>query len=79
LPWSRINCSFNKPPGNGLLYALFTLNPLAGPIDAFQNVTLRGLPPDTAAMLPGLLLTLVLLPFSYLYFKRAESYFADLI
>jgi len=62
-----------------LLYTLFTLNPLAGLIDAFQNVTLRGLPPDAGAMLPGLVLTLVLLPFSYLYFKRAESYFADVI
>ncbi len=62
-----------------LLYTVFTLNPLAGLIDAFQNVTLRGLPPDAGAMMPGLLLTLVLLPFSYLYFKRAESYFADVI
>lgn len=61
------------------LYTLFTLNPLAGLIDAFQNVTLRGLPPDAGAILPGLALTLALLPFSYLYFKRAESYFADVI
>lgn len=64
---------------SGTLYTLFTLNPLAGLIDAFQNVTLRGLPPDMGAMLPGMVLTLVLLPFSYLYFKRAESYFADVI
>jgi len=62
-----------------LLYTLFTLNPLAGLIDAFQNVTLRSLPPDAGAMMPGLVLTLVLLPLSYLYFKRAESYFADVI
>lgn len=62
-----------------LLYTIFTLNPLAGLIDAFQNVTLRGLPPDTGAMLPGIVLVLCLLPISYLYFKRAESYFADVI
>ncbi len=62
-----------------LIYTLFTLNPLAGLIDAFQNVTLRGLPPDTGAIMPGLILVLVLLPLSYLYFKRAESYFADVI
>ncbi len=62
-----------------LLYTLFTLNPLAGLIDAFQNVTLRGLPPDAGAIMPGLVLVLVLLPLSYLYFKRAESYFADVI
>ncbi|MCK9985534.1 MAG: lipopolysaccharide transport system permease protein [Azoarcus sp.] len=61
------------------LYLIFTLNPLAGLIDAFQNVTLRGLPPDAEAILPGLVLTLGLLPFSYLYFKRAEAYFADVI
>ena len=61
------------------LYTLYTLNPLAGIIDAFQNVVLRGLPPDFAAMAPGALLTAVLLPLSYLYFKRAESYFADVI
>lgn len=61
------------------LYTLYTLNPLAGIIDAFQNVVLRGLPPDLGAMAPGAILTAVLLPLSYLYFKRAESYFADVI
>ncbi|MDY0013842.1 MAG: ABC transporter permease [Rhodocyclaceae bacterium] len=64
---------------SNLIYTLFTLNPLAGLIDAFQNVTLRGLPPDAGAVLPGLIFTLALLPFSYLFFKRAESYFADVI
>lgn len=61
------------------LYTLFTLNPLAGLIESFQNITLRGAPPDLDAMLPGLMLTLVLLPLSYMYFKRAEAYFADII
>lgn len=61
------------------LYTLYTLNPLAGIIDAFQNVVLRGLAPDFAAMVPGATLLAVLLPLSYLYFKRAETYFADVI
>jgi lipopolysaccharide transport system permease protein len=61
------------------LYTLYTLNPLAGIIDAFQNVVLRGTPPDFMAMLPGAIMTAILLPLSYLYFKRAESYFADVI
>jgi lipopolysaccharide transport system permease protein len=61
------------------LYTLYTLNPLAGIIDAFQNVVLRGTPPDLAAMAPGAILVGLLLPLSYLYFKRAESYFADVI
>lgn len=61
------------------LYTLYTLNPLAGIIDAFQSVVLRNQPPDLVAMIPGAILTAVLLPLSYLYFKRAESYFADVI
>lgn len=64
---------------SGTIYTLFTLNPLAGQIDSFQNIMLRGTPPDFNAMLPGLLVTFALLPLSYLYFKRAEAYFADII
>ena len=62
-----------------LLYTLYTLNPLAGIIDAFQSVVLRNEAPDLGALLPGALLVAVLLPLSYLYFKRAEAYFADVI
>jgi lipopolysaccharide transport system permease protein len=61
------------------LYALYVLNPLAGIIDSFQRTLLKGLPPDWAVVWPSLLLTLVLLPLAYLYFKRAESYFADVV
>ena len=61
------------------LYTLYTLNPLAGIIDSFQRVLLKGLPPDFGAVYPGLILTLVILPFSYLFFKRAENWFADVI
>ena len=61
------------------LYTLYTLNPLAGIIDAFQHVMLKGIAPDLGAMIPGAILVAVLLPLSYLYFKRAESYFADVI
>jgi lipopolysaccharide transport system permease protein len=61
------------------LYTLYTLNPLAGIIDAFQSAVLRGAPPDVNAMIPGAIMVAALLPLSYLYFKRAESYFADVI
>ncbi|WP_404355949.1 ABC transporter permease [Methylotuvimicrobium sp. KM1] len=61
------------------LYTLYTLNPLAGIIDSFQRVMLKGLPPDFEPLLPGIILTFTLLPFSYLYFKRAENWFADVI
>ncbi|MBN1378517.1 MAG: ABC transporter permease [Gammaproteobacteria bacterium] len=61
------------------LYTLYTLNPLAGIIDSFQRVMLKGLPPDYEVLYPGAILTLAILPFSYLFFKRAESWFADVI
>ena len=61
------------------LYTLYTLNPLAGIIDSFQRVLLKGLPPDYNALYPGIILTLAILPFSYLFFKRAENWFADVI
>ena len=61
------------------LYTIYTINPLAGIIDGFQNVVLRGQAPDVSAMLPGLIAVLILLPLSYRFFKRAESWFADVI
>jgi len=62
-----------------VLYIMYTMNPLAGIIDSFQNVVLRGVPPDIHAILPGAILVAVALPISYLIFKRAEAYFADVI
>ena len=64
---------------SNVLYTLYTLNPMAGIIDSFQNVVLRSQPPDFQAMLPGMILVAIALPISYLFFKRAESYFADVI
>lgn len=64
---------------SSLVYLLYTLNPLAGLIDSFQRATLRGLPPDFDAIWPGFILTMLLLPLSYMYFKRAEAYFADVV
>lgn len=61
------------------LYTLYTLNPMAGIIDAFQQTILRGASPDIAALWPGMVLVAVLLPISYMIFKRAEAYFADVV
>ncbi len=61
------------------LYSLYTANPLAGIIDAFQRVLLQNAPPDVPTMLPGLVLTVIALPSSYLIFKQAEAWFADVI
>jgi lipopolysaccharide transport system permease protein len=64
---------------SNVFYTLYTLNPLAGIIDSFQRVMLKSLPPDFEALYPGLVLTLVILPISYVFFKRAENWFADVI
>jgi len=64
---------------SNVLYILYTLNPLAGIIDSFQNVVLRGLPPNFSALMPGAILVAIGLPTSYLFFKRAEAHFADVI
>ena len=61
------------------LYTLYTANPLAGLIDAFQRVMLKGEPPDLYGMLPGMLVVAAVLPLSYLVFRRAESWFADVV
>ncbi|MFN3919406.1 MAG: ABC transporter permease [Methylohalobius sp.] len=61
------------------LYTLYLCNPLAGIIDAFQRVLLKGLPPDWNTLIPGAIVIAVMLPLSYFFFKRAESWFADVI
>ncbi len=62
-----------------VLYRIYTLNPMAGIIDAFQRAVLFGQRPDLDVMWPGLLLIAVLLPLSYATLKRAEQYFADIV
>jgi len=66
-------------PWSNALFTLFTANPMAGIIDAFQNVLLRGQPPNLDVMLPGMIVVAALLPLAYLFFKRAEADFADVI
>ncbi|MEW6428522.1 MAG: ABC transporter permease [Thermodesulfobacteriota bacterium] len=61
------------------LYFLYTCNPLAGMIDAFQRTLLQQAPPAPASLLPGVLLTGVLLTIGYSAFKRFEPEFADVI
>jgi len=61
------------------LYLLYTCNPLAGLVDAFQKVLLQHTAPDPVALLPGVMLTGILLPAGYLIFKKFEPNFADVI
>ena len=62
-----------------LLYRIYTFNPMAGIIDAFQRTVLYGQAPDFDVMWPGLLLVAIALPVSYAVFKRAERDFADVV
>lgn len=62
-----------------ILYFVYTMNPLVGIINAFQNILLRDLPPDMSVIWPGALLVFVVLPLSYASFKRMEASFADVI
>ena len=61
------------------VYTLYMLNPMTGVIDGFQRALLKGQSPDWSTMAPGAILVALLLPLSYLFFKRAEAYFADVI
>jgi lipopolysaccharide transport system permease protein len=61
------------------IYTLYTVNPLVGIIDAFQKTMLYGEAPDFMTIWPGLILIIAAFPLSYTIFKRAESYFADVI
>lgn len=62
-----------------MLYTIYTTNPLVGIIDGFQRTLIGSSEPDFQALYPGLILTLSILPLSYWFFKRAESWFADVI
>lgn len=61
------------------IYTIYTVNPLVGIIDAFQKAMFYGKGPDFAVILPGLVVVIIILPLSYMIFKRAEAYFADVI
>ena len=64
---------------SGVLYTLYSLNPLTGIIDGFQRAILFGTGPDWATLAPGLCMIALGLPVSYAIFKRAEAWFADVI
>lgn len=66
-------------PWSDYIYWFYTLNPLVGLIDSFQRVLLMKLPPDFSTLWPGFVVVVILLPISYNVFKRAESYFADVV
>jgi len=61
------------------LRVIYLLNPMVGIIENFRRVVLLGLSPDFLSLGISLLISLILLPVAYLYFKRAEASVADII
>lgn len=59
--------------------SIYLLNPLAGIIDAFRDVLLRGQPPDAAPLIIAFAVTAIALPVAYLVFKRTEATMADVV
>ena len=58
---------------------LYYLNPMAGLIDGYRDVLLLGQPPNAPGMLLAAAGALIACALGYLYFKRVESTFADII
>jgi lipopolysaccharide transport system permease protein len=59
--------------------SLYMLNPMAGLIEAYRAVTLRGVWPDWNTLGPAAALSALVFVLGYLYFKRVEWQFADII
>jgi lipopolysaccharide transport system permease protein len=57
----------------------YLLNPMAGIINSFRDVLLRGEQPDPLPLAYAAIVTAVTLPLAYAIFKRAEATMADLV
>ena len=58
---------------------LYLLNPMAGIIQSFRDVLLRGERPEGGPLLFAIAVTVAVLPVAYLFFKRAEATMADVV
>ena len=58
---------------------LYALNPLVGVIENFRRVVLQGVQPDFHSLTISAIVAAILLPLTYLYFKRVEATMADVI
>lgn len=58
---------------------LYLLNPMAGIIDGFRDVLLRGQQPASTPLAYAVIVTACVLPLAYLVFKRAEATMADIV
>ena len=58
---------------------LYLLNPIAGIVNSFRDVLLRGQPPDPVPLAFAVVVTACALPLAYVVFKRAEATMADIV
>ena len=58
---------------------VYLLNPVAGIIDGFRDVLLRGQRPEATPVAFAAAVTVCALPLAYLVFKRAEATMADIV
>ncbi|MEW6088676.1 MAG: ABC transporter permease [bacterium] len=58
---------------------IYMLNPMAGIIDGYRNVILKSLQPDFKHLILAACGSSILFILGYLYFKKAERVFADII
>jgi lipopolysaccharide transport system permease protein len=61
------------------LRPFYVLNPMVGLIEAFRSVVALGRSPDWELLAVSAAVSLVVLAVAYIYFKRAERAFADVI
>jgi len=57
----------------------YLLNPMAGIVSSFRDILLRQSAPDSHPLAIAALVTAIVLPIAYLFFKRAEATMADVI
>ncbi|MDI6641218.1 MAG: ABC transporter permease, partial [Elusimicrobiota bacterium] len=58
---------------------IYMLNPIAVIIDSYRVVVLKGTAPNFIYLLISFAVSIAILIISYLYFKKVEKYFADVI
>ena len=61
------------------LRTLYWLNPMAGIIDGYRLALLEGRSPDPLGLLLATIVSFILFFVGYLYFKKVEVVFADII
>lgn len=61
------------------LYAVYTMNPMAGVVDTFRRAVVLHQAPDVPALVMAGAMATVLAPAAYVYFKLTERTLADVI